>query len=156
MGWIASIIVILLALYGWVLIFWLAKRREAHDLYSSTIPLLEQLEIEGEQAWSAAPGSLGEYTERRLTSKLAAIEQRVGLIQRHYRSFENSSEIAEEIQCLHEFLTAASDLLPAGESRSTAIHRHTTELIRLLLEADYEHINKRPRLFPQFLYEIVS
>ena len=156
MDWIMPIIVVVLAVYGWILIFWLAKRREAHDLYCSVISLLEQLEVEGEQAWSANLEPLAEYTELRLNSKLAAVEQRIGLIGKCYQSFENSDEITEEIGCLRQFLKVPSDSLPEGESRSTAIHRHTTELIRILLEADYAHINKRPWLFPQFLYEIVS
>ncbi|MGI9311417.1 MAG: hypothetical protein ACR2P7_07790 [bacterium] len=144
---ITPIVAILLAIYGWLLITRLAKRREAYDLYSSIIVLLEQIEADGEGAWKTAQGVLDAYTVLRLLAKLAAVEHRVRLIRAHYNQPARLAKPAvstEEITELRNLLTTPDALMhDRGEARIIAIHSITTNLVADLLEESYEHINKR-------------
>lgn len=148
MDWLPTIVAVFLAAYGWFVITWLAKCRAAYDIYCSVISLLEQLEIDGVKAWAASAEALDEYVEIKLLSKIACVEQRLNLIQKYYSSRNESTKITgTQIRELRRYLTTTPDLVPQGESRDVVIHYITNNMISILLEESYEHINKRILLF---------
>ena len=134
----------LLAIYGWRLITRLARRREAYDLYCSILSLLEQLDADGQRAWESCTDFLDEYTELKLLSKIADVEQRLRLIDKHYSPGIPSKITSTDILELRRLLTTTSDLVPPEELRSVAIHRLTTTMISILLEENYQYITKNP------------
>ena len=131
-----------LAVYGWWLIHRLAKSREAYDLYGSVITLLEELLNDGENAWQTNPPQLDSHTELKLTAKLAAVEQRLGLIQKHYHAMPSPEQqtIEKEIAELRKNLTISQDQVRQEEPRETAILRLTTTIATKLLEESYRYI----------------
>ena len=139
---------LLLAVYGWFLITRLAKRREAYDLYSSVLSLLEQLDTDGRRAWKNRPEFLDEYTERKLLSKTAFLEQRLELIWKHYSLPTVQTEVTTDaLSDLRILLTAPPNSLTlkesrSKESRSVAINHLTSTLTRILLEENYTYINQ--------------
>ena len=145
-GWVPLVVTVSLALYRWWLITQLAKRREAYDLYCSIISLLEQFEADGIKIWTNRLDDLDEYRELSLVSKIADVEQRLQVIQQYYR-FRRKSEAAVidsmQIANLRSYLTVSPDLVPDESTRHIHIHRLTTTMVRNLLEASYEDINKR-------------
>lgn len=142
------IVAVALAAYGWFVITWLAKCRAAYDLYSSVISLLEQLEVDGVQAWDDCTEVLDEYVELRLLSKLADVEQRLNLIQKYYKGRQETPKITtSQIGELRKYLTTTPDLVPQEKPRNVAIHYITTTMISVLLEESYKHINERILLF---------
>ena len=154
---VVPVVAVVLAFYGWFLVVQLAKRRESHDLYCSVISLLEQLEVNAERAWAGAPACLDEYTERKLLSKIAAVEQRYGLIKWYYKNPEEPASITpEKIGEFHLFITldagALSRIRPS-EDRNVAIHRLTATMVQYLLEEDYAYINRHLWL-PLWLYRL--
>ena len=142
-------ITVILAVYGWAVIARIAKYRAASDLYNSAILLLEQLESDGEKAWSDNPNALDEYTERKLSSKIASFEQRIYLIQKFYNKHEDdNSRIKENIHVLHKYLTADMRSEPhiEYEYRKRENQLIISEMTYSLLESSHEYINKNPLL----------
>lgn len=139
---ITSLIAVGLAVYGWWLIHRLAKSREAHELYSSVIALLEELLVDGENAWRAKPPQLDSHTELKLTAKLAAVEQRLALIQKHYQAMPQPEQASFERQIaeLRRNLTISEDQVRQEEPRETAILRLTTTMATILLEESYRYM----------------
>ena len=137
-----------LAAYGWHLITQLAKRREAHDLYGSVLSLLEQLDADGQQAWSGGRGPLDGYTERKFLSKIMAIEQRLGLIHKHYYPADPHGVANKQLRTLREYITAYPLENPPEKSRTVAIHALIADMVGNLLEENYAYINKHPANHP--------
>lgn len=139
---------VILALYGWSLIKRLAKGREAFDLYSSVISTLEQIEDDATKAWAGNLKSLPEFTEIKLLAKVADIEQRLGLLDKHYRSNKKpAKDTAQRMLKLRQLLTKESDaesesIFLAEEFRIIEIHRLANTMISELLEENYDYINK--------------
>ena len=145
MNYIHLVIVIGLAVYGWLVIAQIAKQRAAHDLYCSVISFLEQLEIDGKQAWWNNPVSLDEYTEIKLVSKITFIEQRIGLIKRFYSESNETSMVTEEaIAELRSCLTISTNQFDKKISRKKEILQRINGMIGILLEENYAYINKAP------------
>ena len=140
-GWFLAIV---LTLCGWRLITRLTKRREAYDLCSSVQSLLEQLDADGRHAWEGQSDTLDEYTERKLLSKIAAVEQRLGLIRKHYYPADPSGITDEQLLYLRQLLTADSRLISPKEPRTVAIHGLITDMVGSLLEENYAYINESP------------
>ena len=137
---ITPLVAIILATYGWWLINRLAKSREAHDLCSSAAVLLEQLAVDGSNAWKRNPPKLEDYTELQLVSKLAAVELRLNLIHNHYRIRGSPKESpVGKILELRRYLTITPDKLPDGENRNVAILRLTSDLVGDLLDQNYRY-----------------
>ena len=148
MHWVMPIIAILLAFYGWYLITQLAKRREAYELYSSVVSLLEKLDTDAKRAWKHNPASLDEYTEWKLVSKRDDVERRLELIKKYYSRPSKPAKITtRQLSKLRILLTTTSDLVPSEEPRNVAIHRLTADMIHTLLDESYEYIN-RPIWWP--------
>lgn len=130
-----------LAIYGWWLVNRLAKSREAYDLHHSVILLLEQLVVDGKSAWGDRNEKLDNHTELKITSKVAAVEQRLALIQKHYRVRNGSTEDAtRQIAELRRNLTISKDQMQKGEQRELAILRLTTVISSGLLEDNYKYM----------------
>lgn len=144
--WASLAITVSLAVYGWRLITQLAKRREAYDLYCSIILLVEQLETDSIKVWIDRLDDLDEYTELKLLSKLVIVELKLQFIQQHYR-FQRTPEVtiidSSQIANLRSYLTKPPDSVLDEQTRFTYVHRLTATMVKDLLEACYEGINKR-------------
>lgn len=142
---VMPVVAFALAAYGWHLITQLAKRREAHDLYGSVLSLLEQLDVDGRRAWGSDRRShLDEYTERKFLSKIIAIEQRLGLIHKHYYPADPHGIANKQLRILREYLTAYPLENPPEKSRTVAIHALIADMVGNLLEENYAYINQSP------------
>ncbi|MDA8002328.1 MAG: hypothetical protein MPL62_13695 [Alphaproteobacteria bacterium] len=145
------------AVYGWFLFVRLAKNRQAHDLYSSSIALLQELETEGIAAWSNGKRSLDEYTELKLTSRISGVEQRLALISKYYneKQKDESHEITSQIWELRARITQTADHFPSEEDRRIDIHRLTNNMVSELLAENHEHINKHFWLL-QWMRDVIA
>jgi len=138
---VTTLTAIILALYGWWLINRLAKSREAYDLHHSVIALLEQLVADGTAAWESNPAKLDDHTELKLTSKVAAVEQRIDLIKKHYTArLGTAQEVTSNIVELRRNLTISKDQMREGEVREAAILRLSSVISSSLLENNYSYI----------------
>ena len=139
--WTMPAIAVVIASYGWWLVNRLAKSREASDLYSSAILLLEQLRKDGKEAWSDNVSELDEYTQLQIVSKLTAIEQRIRLVSKYYDSrFRRKTSFTAQIFKLRRYLTIASDRLSANTPHDTEVLRFTSAIISSLLDDSYSYV----------------
>ena len=146
MDWTMPIVAVAIAGYGWWLVNRLAKSREASDLYNSAILLLEQLRRDGKEAWSGNVTELDVHTELQIVSKLAAIEQRIGLVSKYYDArFRLEDAFTGQILKLRRYLTIASDRLSAGTLRDMEILRLTSAIISSLLVDSYSYVARGRR-----------
>lgn len=144
---VMPVVAFALAAYGWHLITQLAKRREAHDLYGSVLALLEQLDADGREAWGGdRRSSLDGYTEQKFLSKTLAIEQRLGLIHKHYYPADPHGIANNQLSILREYLTAYPLENPPQKPRTVAIHALIADMVGNLLEENYAYINQSPWL----------
>lgn len=148
----AIFVAVFLAVYGWILLMWLAKRREAYDLYCSAIATLQQLVDEGIETWRQGVGALDRYTEQRLTMKLGHFERMLDLLRKHYyKNSDARAGIEEEIRSFRMCLTKNADSLGPKENRNDSIHRLANTMMRKLLDANYAHIHKPRWWMPGWL-----
>lgn len=142
MDWTMPIIAaVTIAGYGWWLVNRLAMSREASDLYSSAILLLEQLRRDGQEAWNGSVRELDVHTELQIVSKLAAIEQRIELVSKYYDSrFPRANDFTGQILRLRRYLTIASDRLSENTLRDMEILRLTSAIISSLLDDSYSYV----------------
>jgi len=141
---VMPVVAFALAAYGWHLITQLAKRREAHDLYGSVLALLEQLDADGRDAWGGGGRTLDGYTEQKFLSKILAIEQRLGLIHKHYYPADPHGIANNQLSILREYLTAYPLKNSPEKSRTVAIHALIADMVGNLLEENYAYINQSP------------
>jgi len=142
---VMPVVAFALAAYGWHLITQLAKRREAHDLYGSVLSLLEQLDADGRDAWGGGRRvALDGYTEQKFLSKILAIEQRLGLIHKHYYPADPHGIASNQLWILREYLTAYPLKNSPEKSRTVAIHALIADMVGNLLEENYAYINQNP------------
>ena len=137
----------LLALYGWLVITRIAKRREAYDLCMSIIALSERTEQMAADAWKEQEkrldrhADLGQYTEKRLTTLISEIELRLdGFLHRYYHSTDISRK---KIRYLRQLAIAPRELLGDIDSRELELHTEVSEIIADLLKANYEYMNRK-------------
>ena len=135
---LSIVIAILLAICGWRVITRIAKRREAYDLSSSLVDMLEKVEREAINAWEIAEDWLDEYTELRLTTLIAGIEFRLKVLRKHYH---RTSITDINLVDLRRLATMTKDLLHADGERSLNLHKQVTDMITLVLEDNYNFIN---------------
>lgn len=108
MSWAPLLVTVFLACFGWFLIARLAQNREAYDLYTSLVSLVEKLGEEGTALWQSEREKLNQQEELRLKLRLAELEQRLGIIRKHY-SHRKKTEIvtSKQIWQLRHYLTVA-------------------------------------------------
>lgn len=87
---------------------------------------------------------LAEYTERKCLSKILAIEQRLGLIHKHYYPADPHGIANNQLSILREYLTAYPLENPPEKSRAVAIHALIADMVGNLLEENYAYINQNP------------
>ena len=156
MDWTMPIIAVTIAGYGWWLVNRLAMSREASDLYSSAILLLEQLRRDGKEAWSGNVRELDVHTELQIVSKLADIEQRIGLVSKFYDSrFRRENDFTGQILRLRRYLTIASDRLSANTLRDMEILRLTSAIISSLLNDSYSYVARGRRYSKRFGFALL-
>ncbi len=107
---------------------------------------MEQLAVDGNDAWNDNLAKLADYTELRLVSKIAGVELRLSLICKYYKGQrELIASILDEIPKLRRCLAITPDKLPQGESRNVAILRLTNKLAGILLDANYRYSERGRR-----------
>ena len=145
MNWALPVITAILACYGWYLIVQLAKRREAYDLCISLVSLIEKLGEEGRVLWQSAPEKLEQHDEFRLKLRLAELEKRLSLLQKHYRNPNKPTIITStQIWQLRNYLTVAPmEYFPEGSSmdRGNGIIQLTSAMTSNLLDYNYDYLN---------------
>ena len=133
-----SLIALFLAVFGWRIIIRISKRRESYDICSSLIGLLERMETDVTNAWSPSTSFLDPYTEKRLSNLITGIELRLDILHSHY----HSTRITSEQMQLMKQLTTLPEALLSGADRGFGLHVLVTELITILLEDNYEFMNR--------------
>ena len=146
MNWITPIIAVILACFGWWLFVQHAKYREVSELYSSIITALEQLAIDGKNAWEKNLEKLDQHTELKFLLQLKAVEQRLIILNSHYSNLGKSIQPAQnQIWLLRHYLTAMPLKFGTELSRDNGILRLTHAMASTLLDQNYSYVRKGRR-----------
>ncbi len=160
---IMPIVVSCLATYGWLLIVWLAKRREIYDLFRDTISHFEKLEEDWERAWRdgrMSPDGVDSNILHRCSEEQAMGEIRIDLIQQHYQGLKDpktQKTLLEYQTKLRQSFSGKNEegVIWTAEKRRDSIQKNVIGLNKKLIRENYNHINKCPWFIPRRFYRYI-
>ena len=125
-----------------------AKFREASCLYASAISLLNEIAIQGKEAWEKSSRNLDQHAELKFLLHLEAVEQRLGILKSHYGNLGKSIlDLRSQITRLQHFLTAVSLALGKKISRSNGILRLTHTMTQPIVVRELSSHKERAATF---------
>lgn len=160
---IMPIVVSCLATYGWLLIVWLAKRREIYDLFRDTISHLEKLEEDWERAWRdsrMSPDGMDSNILKKCFEEHAMGEIRIDLVQKYYQGLKDPKTretLLEHLGKLRQSFSGEDEegVIWTVEKRRASIQGNVTLLKGELINENYNHINKCPWFIPRRFYKYI-